>query len=265
MGGEDLDDFVIDDIAAGASDGEENSGDEGGADDSGAAAAGASKRKAKDEKLKKKKKAKKDAAPSREDGASMTTLAPSAQAAMLLKFLKQSKVGAGMTDVEAGDIVRAELFVKPPKGSDADLASLPGRLRQLSPAGERRKDVAPGIFVLVPSQERGKAVSDALKSLDPIKAFGSHPKVKKLLIQFLASGKAAGARCIVGTAGRLAKLLEGGQMSPGGVQCVAIDMFRDAKERAILDMAETREDVAGILLLPLRERLRAGDAKIVLF
>ena len=98
-------------------------------------------------------------------------LEPSAQAALLLKFLKQSKIGAGLSDVETQDVVRKDLFVKPPKGDDAELAGLHGRLVKIAPEGsERSREVAPAIVVLVPSAERGKEVADALRKLNPIKA-----------------------------------------------------------------------------------------------
>ena len=98
-------------------------------------------------------------------------LEPSAQAALLLKFLKQSKIGAGLSDVETQDVVRKDLFLKPPKGDDVELAGLHGRLVKIAPEGsERSREVAPAIVVLVPSAERGKEVADALRKLNPIKA-----------------------------------------------------------------------------------------------
>ncbi|EKX31869.1 hypothetical protein GUITHDRAFT_149016 [Guillardia theta CCMP2712] len=176
----------------------------------------------------------------REESASIAHQSASQQAAFFCSLLKNSDFGAKLSSIEVNDCFKDNNFLAlPVKQRNVEGAvdhmqrthpeSLEGRREEVSCA-------SPAMAIVVPSSDRGSLVLSALKGAvveeKVVKAFSSHPKVKKLLAKFLISDKALGCSVIVTTTSRLLKLIKNGEISAERMKIVVIDTFQDSKFRS---------------------------------
>ena len=231
----------------------------------------AANKKRRTEALKEKRKGAKEGKLRREDSLAIVTASAREKAAFFQRHLKASDTGGRMSEVELEDHVSSEHFL----GDSIGLDSIGVQLKQLCPAcitsaamGVSASVPAPVVAILVSSSQRGGQVYQRLKEASQgntiVKAYESHSKIKKLLSQFLKSDAALRTRIVVATAGRLLRLLSGGEMESERLELVVLDLAPDEKMRTLLDMKEVREDVVKLHTTLLAPHLRSHQLKIVL-
>eukprot|EP00960_Hanusia_phi_P061128 764744-Hanusia_phi.AAC.2 len=202
--------FDLDGDAAGDSDQDVEAGEVSGE----VAGSRSGKRKKSLQQLKEKKRNKLNGV-TREESASMAQQSASEQAAFFRSLLKHSDFGAKLSAIEVSDCFKDSNFlVLPPKLRDVEGAMEHMRRSHPESLEARQEDVgcaSPAMAFLVPSSDRGASVLSALKDAVAddriVKAFSSHPKVKKLLAKFLKSDRARSCSVIVATTSRYLRLV----------------------------------------------------------
>ena len=92
------------------------------------------------------------------------------------------------------------------------------------------------------------------------KLFSRHIKAEEQ-----AAALAAAPVCVaVGTPARLAKLAAMGALSTARLQLLVLDCDRDAKQRCLLDIPETRRDTWALWREHLAARVAGGTARVAL-
>ncbi len=92
------------------------------------------------------------------------------------------------------------------------------------------------------------------------KLFSRHIKLEEQ-----AEALAAGPVCIaVGTPARIDKLVAMGALSLARCSLLVLDCARDAKQRSLLDIPETRRDTWQLWRTHLAARVASGDTRVAL-
>ncbi|KAK1233004.1 Protein cms1 [Marasmius sp. AFHP31] len=291
VGGDDLDDFVLDDYANSSAEEELEEiddlpadtqfDDDGGAADQDTSTGSTEKKRKRKEKNKERKAKRRKLVEEREvdEPESLASRPPSELADYLLGMSR--KVYTDLSELELEDCRIPESTIVDttawtgPRTLDhlctfilKVLPSLHSRLLMKSKANG-----APTLIFVTGAALRVADVTRILKSKqlrgeksgDVAKLFAKHFKLSEH-VSYLKRTKVGAA---VGTPGRLGKLLcETDALNTSALTHIILDItFRDAKKRNILDIPETREEVFKTVLgsPAIRQAIRTGKVQLVLF